>query len=112
MSPKCVQCPELRPGTFCTSDEKAIQVISCLQRLGSNIPRDFSIVGYGDHSFGRNVIPSLTTVSEPYVDIGATAIEIVHASLRGEATCGHIRTLPVSLIARESSDTACQFRLM
>ncbi|HCE44048.1 MAG TPA: hypothetical protein DET40_10915 [Lentisphaeria bacterium] len=88
---------------ICTSDATAISMISYLQGAGRKVPGNMSIVGYGDLSAGRVMIPALTTIVEPYSQIGAKAVEMIHEYLSKQtpSTCKEL--LSVKLLAREST---------
>lgn len=59
---------------FCYNDNTAIGVISALQLRGHNVPRDFSVVGFDDISFAKNMNPALTTIRQPRATIGQEAM--------------------------------------
>lgn len=84
---------------ICSSDEIAMAAVSYLHRLGEKVPEDISVVGYGALSVGGSMIPSLTTIEEPYAEIGEKAVEMI-CSPRGD---GRKTLVPVRLLAREST---------
>ncbi len=88
---------------FCTSDTTAIAMISHLHRIGKRVPDDMSVVGYGDFFAGRAMIPTVTTVAEPYPEVGAVAVEMIYAQLSLKGPPGGRNLLPVKLIEREST---------
>ena len=59
---------------FCCQDEIAIGLINYCYYNNSKVPEDISISGYGDTELASIYRPGLTTVKEPYYDIGAVAI--------------------------------------
>lgn len=59
---------------FCYNDDTAIGVISALKSRGFDVPRDFSVVGFDDIPFAKNIEPSLTTVRQPRSQIGEIAM--------------------------------------
>ncbi len=60
---------------FCFNDNTAIGVISALQLRGYNVPRDFSVVGFDDIAFSKNINPALTTIRQPRARIGEEAMK-------------------------------------
>jgi hypothetical protein len=48
-----------------------------LAESGFRIPRDISIVGFDDIEISRFLVPPLTTVAQPYREIGAKAVELL-----------------------------------
>lgn len=59
---------------FCYNDDTAIGVISALTSRGFDVPKDFSVVGFDDIPFAKNISPSLTTVRQPRGQIGEIAM--------------------------------------
>ncbi|CAM3297114.1 LacI family DNA-binding transcriptional regulator [Paenibacillus lupini] len=56
-----------------SNDETAIGALRATQEHGMNVPRQMSIVGFDDISISEWVYPSLTTVRQPFQDIGMKA---------------------------------------
>lgn len=55
---------------FCAHDGLAVTVISELLSQGKRIPQDVSIIGFGDFSAAQQILPQLTTVKIPGVEMG------------------------------------------
>ena len=69
---------EPRPtAIFATNDIVAIGAWRKLAESGFRIPRDISIVGFDDIEISRFLVPPLTTVAQPYREIGAKAVELL-----------------------------------
>jgi LacI family transcriptional regulator len=86
---------------FCANDPMAYGAMLALHRRGLRVPQDVSIVGFDDQPHAAYTTPPLTTVRQPTIEMGAAAIKILLASLRGEPW-----TLPVfktELVVRESA---------
>lgn len=60
---------------FATSDSKAIGAMKAVQEKGYDVPRDISIIGFGDIDISYFVSPSLTTYSQPIYKMGLMAFE-------------------------------------
>ncbi|MBB6735810.1 LacI family DNA-binding transcriptional regulator [Cohnella zeiphila] len=58
-----------------SNDETAIGALRAAQEHGLNVPKQLSIVGYDDITISDWVYPSLTTVRQPFLDIGIKAAE-------------------------------------
>lgn len=58
-----------------SNDETAIGALRAIQEHGLNVPNQLSIVGYDDIPITEWVYPSLTTVRQPFRDIGIKAAE-------------------------------------
>ena len=66
---------------FAASDEIAIGAISSAYHLGIKVPDELSIIGYDNLSFAEMSIPPLTTVAQPFVEMGETAGNILFKML-------------------------------
>jgi LacI family transcriptional regulator len=62
---------------FCAHDGLAVTVISELLARGIHIPRDVSVVGFGDYSAAQQIQPPLTTVKAPGVEVGRVAVRFL-----------------------------------
>jgi LacI family transcriptional regulator len=89
---------------YCCEDEVALGLINYLYDHKIKVPDDISIVGYGDTSLASVYRPKLTTIKEPYYDIGAVSIRKILKQLHGEKLEKQTTVLPVQLIIRDSSD--------
>lgn len=72
------------------------------QRAGLNIPGDCAVVGFGDYPFAEMLMPSLTTIKPPALEIGVLAATRILESLGGQPAC-HLTLLECNLIERESA---------
>ncbi|MBC8589533.1 LacI family DNA-binding transcriptional regulator [Wansuia hejianensis] len=87
---------------FCSQDELAIGLMNYFYDNDIKVPEDISVAGYGDISVAAIYRPTLTTIREPYYDIGAVAIRKILKKLIGESIDDENITLPIRLIKRES----------
>ena len=62
---------------FCASDIMALVAIRHAWMAGLNLPRDLSVVGYGNLSLTDLCYPALTTVAQPFHLMGQTAVRAV-----------------------------------
>ncbi len=87
---------------FCCQDELAIGLMNYLYDNGIRVPNDISVSGYGDISVASILRPTLTTIKEPYYDLGAISIRKMLKKLIGEPIDEDQIVLPIRLIKRES----------
>lgn len=87
---------------FCCQDELAIGLMNYLYDNNIEVPSDISVVGYGDINVASIYRPTLTTIKEPYYDMGAIAIRKMLKKLIGEPIDEERIVLPIRLIKRES----------
>lgn len=67
------QGPRDYSALFCANDVMAIAAISCLGKLGINVPRDLSVIAFDNSEFSQYATPQLTTVNVPIADAAASA---------------------------------------
>ena len=90
---------------FCYNDSSAIGVISSLQSRGYQVPRDFSVIGFDDIPFARNMSPSLTTIRQPRGQIGELAMSNLLDMLSSRKAPTAKTLLHGDLIVRNSCST-------
>ncbi len=88
---------------FCSCDAVARMCYRFCGERGLLIPEDVGVVGFDDDPMAEWLTPGLTTVRQPFAEIGATAVRLLEAQLTGAegAAQGH-HALPVELIERGS----------
>lgn len=86
---------------FCSCDAVARSVYRALAALGLGVPGDVSVVGFDDDPLAAWLTPGLTTVHQPFFDMGRVAMELLHA-LPEPADAAVHRALPVALVSRDS----------
>jgi LacI family transcriptional regulator len=62
---------------FAGSDLMAYGVMSAAAEIGLRIPKDISLVGFDDNPSSAHMRPALTTVRQPFPDMGQRAIELL-----------------------------------
>lgn len=89
---------------FAGNDASALSAISTIEQAGLSVPEDISVVGFDDVSLASQARRGLTTIRQPFADIGAAAVQLLLDLRAGdpEAATRHI-TLPVELIRRETT---------
>ncbi len=108
-----------RPTAFlCVGDLLAMRVLRIARHLGLEVPRDLSIVGYGDFAISEFSVPSISTISQPFHQMGHLgALQLLRvleaksqaasdSEIASDLLADFTQILPVHLIARESSGPA------
>jgi LacI family transcriptional regulator len=91
---------------FVYHDSAAFTVLDELAEAGVRVPEDVSVVGFNDIDAAAHVRPALTTVRQPFADMGYRAAEILLAAIdRADDTPQRI-VLPTELIVRDSTGPA------
>ena len=74
--------PEKRPtAIFASSDQMAYGVLAAAEEYGIGIPQDLSLVGFDDLTPSPHVHPPLTTVRQPFAEIGQYGIALLLSML-------------------------------
>jgi DNA-binding LacI/PurR family transcriptional regulator len=67
---------ERRPtAIFCAGDLMAMVAIREARKVGLRIPEDLSVVGYADFKMASLCDPALTTVAQPFEQMGQIAVQ-------------------------------------
>jgi LacI family transcriptional regulator len=62
---------------FAGNDQMAYGVLAVAEQQGIRVPDDVSVVGFDDNILSAHIRPSLTTIRQPFSDMGCKAIELL-----------------------------------
>ncbi|MCP4362960.1 MAG: LacI family DNA-binding transcriptional regulator [Chloroflexi bacterium] len=85
---------------FAANDQMAFGVRLALYRRGIRVPEDVSLVGFDDESSAAYMVPPLTTIRQPAIELGETAARAILHLLKEEPFV--IPEFSTELIIRES----------
>jgi LacI family transcriptional regulator len=88
---------------FAGGDELALGVLAGAQAEGKTVPKDLSVIGYGD-TLGFS-IPPLSTVRVPWEQMGATAIQVLQERFQDPKAPIKRVFLPCEYVSRGSCDS-------
>jgi LacI family transcriptional regulator len=90
---------------FAYHDSAAFSVLDELAKAGVRVPEDMSVVGFNDIDAAAHVRPALTTVRQPFADMGRRAADILLTALDRTASDETPQRLVLSteLIVRDST---------
>lgn len=88
---------------FSMNDEMAIGAIHALFKANLSVPDDIAIAGFDDIAFASHSTPSLTTVAQPAMEMGARAAELLIDTIEKKDEDRSVHILPHKLIVREST---------
>lgn len=92
---------------FAANDMMAIGALRALHERGLRVPEDVLLVGFDDTIGAEYLNPPLTTVSQPFAQLGRTALERLVAGLESAGDQGDPAQaeapLATRLVAREST---------
>ena len=97
---RACEAANLPIGIFATSDRHAVHVIDALRDTAHCVGRDALVVGYDDAPLGRELTPALTTIRQPFEEMGRLAMQKVINLIYGkEETSTKVKPY---LVARDS----------
>lgn len=88
---------------FCSSDLLAMGVLTEAMARGIKVPRQLSIVGFGDVPYVADMVPALTTVHINGSDIGRKAAGFLVARAQGLAVDKPIVDVGFAIVQRDSA---------
>lgn len=91
---------------FVASDEQAIGALRALAELGVRCPDDVAVVSFDGIAVGAYLLPSLTTMAQPFTRLGREGVANLLARMTGQEHAQQASVLPVSLVARGSCGCA------
>lgn len=91
---------------FATNDFIAREALKAVAAQKLSVPDDISLIGFDNQRFAGELAPPLTTIAQPFKDIGRQAATILIAKIRGAQDKVVQETLPPRLIIRKSCRNA------
>jgi DNA-binding LacI/PurR family transcriptional regulator len=88
---------------ICSNDATAAELMQTLGRLGRKLPQDALIAGFDDVRYARLLTPALTTMRQPYAELGITAVETMLSRLRHPRAPARRILLRAQLVERAST---------
>lgn len=90
-------------GVFAASDPKALGVIRAIKDFGLSIPDDISVMGFDNLDLAPLADPPLTTVAQPFYEMGAKACErLIHIIEANQKPKARLVMMPPELVIRKS----------
>ena len=94
--------PDRPSAIFAVNDYVALDVMQAAKAIHLRIPDDLAVVGFDDMGFAAHVNPPLTTIMQPFIDIGLRAGALLISRIEGIVGVPKHIELPTNLIIRES----------
>ncbi|KAB8194029.1 substrate-binding domain-containing protein [Nonomuraea phyllanthi] len=95
------ELPEPPTAVFACSDTMAVGVCQALAERGLRVPGDVSVVGFDDSLAAMYTVPGLTTVRQPWSELGGAALSALLSGLPPERL-----EVPTTLVVRGSTAPA------
>ncbi|WP_305782452.1 LacI family DNA-binding transcriptional regulator [Symbioplanes lichenis] len=93
-------------GLICASDVLALGSIRAARRLGREVPRDVSVVGFDDSALMTCTDPPLTTVRQPIELMGQAAVDVLVKQIEGGPSTTDELLFEPELVVRGSTAPA------
>ncbi|GAQ24625.1 MULTISPECIES: LacI family DNA-binding transcriptional regulator [Tepidanaerobacter] len=89
---------------FATTDLRAIGAIRAIKDHNLRVPDDISVIGFDNLEFSSLIDPPLSTVSQPFYDIGARAAsKVLQLCSKDNPSGAMVEIMPSELIIRKST---------
>lgn len=90
-------------GIICGADLLAVGAIRACHELGLRVPEDVCVTGYDDIDVAKYITPPLTTMRQPFEEIGKKGIELLLAQIDVSSEPNQRIIMQSKLIEREST---------
>jgi LacI family transcriptional regulator len=100
---KLLELKEPPTAIFVMSDLVAISIQTELQKRRFSVPEDISIMGFDDLPLASIVNPALTTVAQPFVEMGREAMKLLLALIEDKVSIERKILINTQIIVREST---------
>lgn len=95
--------PDPPTAIVCGDDLQALGLYEAARLTGQHIPADVSVIGFDDIEYCQWCGPPLTTVRQPFTEMGATAARLVLALAAGQTPSRTRFELTTTLVVRDST---------
>lgn len=95
--------PEPPTAVFASSDLTAMGVMDAVRGRNLKVPTDLSVVGFDDIPMSSVLVPKLTTVRQPLMDMGQSAAQMLLNLIHKPEEQQSSIILPTTLMVREST---------
>ncbi|MGB1286485.1 MAG: LacI family DNA-binding transcriptional regulator [Aggregatilineales bacterium] len=88
---------------FALTDVTAVGVMHAAAEMNLRIPEDLSIVGYDNIPIASYILPPLTTVNQPIIEMGETAVDVLFKHIESPELEPEKTVLRTNLVVRQST---------
>lgn len=88
---------------FAITDELALGAIRTLSDHHLKVPDDISVIGFDNIELSSFSVPRLTTIGQPMMEMGQTAVALLHSLITSKNRFPLSISLPFTFILREST---------
>ena len=102
--------PSRPTAIMAATDRNAVGFLRATTVAGLDVPRDLALIGFDNIEASAYSEPALTTIDQPFDEVGALAARLVLAQVRGESVLPVPHTSPASVVIRGSCGCATTTR--
>ena len=100
---RLLKMKKLPDAVFCSSDYMALGCIAELQKNGVKVPEEIAVSGFDNIEASEYCQPRLTTVGQPYEEMGAEAVRLLDMLYSGVIASGRKVIASHVILERESA---------
>lgn len=100
----CLKMEDRPDAIFCVQDMIAIGCQNALKKAGVKIPEEIAIAGFDNLEICEICDPPLTTIGQPFYEIGKETMNMLVMLIKGEIAVGRRVLIDHKLIVRGSTD--------
>ena len=87
---------------FVAAGDFVVGTLKACAEAGCSVPGDVSVLSFDDHPFFAHLAPAITAVSQPIVEMGKAAVEMLFQLMNGSEPARKAMILPPTLVERSS----------
>jgi LacI family transcriptional regulator len=87
---------------FACNDMMAVGALRAIHERGRRVPQDIALVGFDDIALASYTQPALTTIAQPYRELGRRVAQLLAKGERGERAASERIRLEPELVVRAS----------
>ena len=89
---------------FAANDQMALGLLRALREAGRDVPREVSVVGFDDMVESACFSPPLTTVRQPFEEVGRRAVRALLDGMNPDCAGETPALVPTTLVVRRSTE--------
>jgi LacI family transcriptional regulator len=102
-----IELPNRPTAIFCCNDLSAVNTYRAAREHRIHLPKQLSIMGFDDIFPAAYLMPSLSSIHQPFSEIAQRAVRMIVDTREGVDTDAHV-VFPTSVVTRESTVPPCQ----
>ncbi len=89
---------------FASNDQMAYGVLNLAEQVGVRVPEDVALIGFDDNVLSAHMRPPLTTIRQPFFQMGYKAIELLLTMIDPDHRVGEQQKKYTSLLSGSTSE--------